>query len=480
MVPTAPHAAGDTPMRPVPMVLAACVGVVAILAAQFGGLPWSASATAGVAAATAVMWVTEALPIPLASLVPFAMLPLLAGIDHKVVARGYGHHIIILLLGGFMLSRAVERCGLHRRIAIALVRALGRYGARGLVLGFMVATALNSMWISNSATTLALIPVAMAVLDAEKDRDRRRYLAVPLLLGIAYAASIGGLGTKIGTPANQAAIAGYEKMFGREIGFLEWMTYGLPVVALLVPIAWLYICRSLGTRVREVTMPDPVGAWQTAEKRVATVFGITALGWIFRSEPFGGWSALCDVPGVGDGTVALAGVLACCIVSDGRGGRLLDWPSASDIPWGLLLLFGGGLALAGAFVESGLSESVGSGLERLIVLPPIVLVPLVCLIVTFLTELTSNTAMVVLLTPILGAAAAGSGEGSPSVDPLLLIMPATLSASCAFMMPVATAPNAIVFGTGQLTIARMAREGLVVNLLGSMIVSAWITARTIW
>jgi sodium-dependent dicarboxylate transporter 2/3/5 len=219
-----------------------------------------------------------------------------------------------------------------------------------------------------------------------------------------------------------------------------------------------------------VRLPADPGPWRPAEVRVAVVFSLTACAWIFRSEPWSGWTGALGLDGVHDDTIALAGALACFLVPDGRGGRLLDWPTASGLPWGLLLLFGGGLALARGFTETGLSESVGNGLGGLLALGPWVVVPLVCLSVTFLTEVTSNTATVVLLAPILGAAAL---RADPPYDPLVLLLPAAFTASCAFMLPVATAPNAIVFGSGDLTIGRMSREGLPLNLIGVAVVAGW-------
>jgi sodium-dependent dicarboxylate transporter 2/3/5 len=450
------------------LLLGVALGVAVGLAAASAGVQPRAAATAGVTTLVATWWITEALPIPVTSIVPFVLLPIVAGVDHRTLAlNGYGNPIILLLLGGFMLSRAVERTGLHRRIALMLVRALGRFGARGLVLGFMVATAASSMWISNSATALILLPVAIAVLDAESS-ERRAVLRVPLLLGIAYAASIGGMGTKIGSPANLAAVASHERLTGHEIGFLEWMGHGLPIVVTLLPLAWLWLCRGIDSH--RVRLPADPGPWRPAEVRVAVVFSLTACAWIFRSEPWSGWTGALGLDGVHDDTIALAGALACFLVPDGRGGRLLDWPTASGLPWGLLLLFGGGLALARGFTETGLSESVGNGLGGLLALGPWVVVPLVCLSVTFLTEVTSNTATVVLLAPILGAAAL---RADPPYDPLVLLLPAAFTASCAFMLPVATAPNAIVFGSGDLTIGRMSREGLPLNLIGVAVVAGW-------
>ena len=435
-------------------------------ATWLAGMPIPACWTAAVTALCGFYWVTEAIPIPATSIIPFAALPLAGVLDHKQVAHAYGHHLILLLLGGFMLSKAVEGSGAHRRLALGMVRVFGGLGRRGLVLGFMAATACSSMWISNTATVLMLLPIAHAVL-ASDDSD----LELPLLLGIAYAASIGGIGTPIGTPPNLVFRAVYQEQTGTVVSFVEWMSWGVPFVALFVPIAWFWLTRGL----RSGAAPElpAVGPWRAAERRVLTVFTLTALAWIFRTYPAGGWAGLVgltDPSGratVGDDTVALLAVSLMFVLPNGDGERLLDWERARTIPWSLLLLFGGGLAIAQAFDASGLSRELGAALENVAGGPTILVIAVICLAVTFLTEITSNTATTSLLMPILCAAAVAA-----AVDPRLLMVPAAMSASCAFMMPVATAPNAIVFGTGRVPIRTMARTGLLLNFVGAALITA--------
>ena len=359
-----------------------------------------------------------------------------------------------------MLSRAMERSGAHRRLALGMVRLFGGHDQRRLVLGFMVASAALSMWISNTATTLMLLPVAMALLDD----DNRERLGAVLLLGVAYAASIGGIATPVGTPPNLIFMQVYADEVGTAPGFAQWMSWGLPIVILFVPLAGLWLTRRLGGE--QAPEVPAVGRWQSAEVRTLLVFAITALLWVTRREPFGGWSGWLDLPNANDASVALLAVVALFLVPDGRGGRLLDWPTAERIPWGVLILFGGGIALARAFSASGLSALLGGALTGLGHWPVWMALIGLCLAVTFLTEITSNTATTVLLMPVLALAAMGSG-----IDPLLLMVPAAMSASCAFMLPVATAPNAVVYGSGLISTRQMASEGLVLNLIGALCIS---------
>lgn len=422
-------------------------------------LPRAAAWTAAVTALCASWWVLEPIPIPATSLLPFAAFPLLGVVDHGQVASAYGHTLILLLLGGFMISTALEKSGAHRRLALGMVRLVGARSGRRLVLGFMLATGLSSMWISNTASVLMMLPVALALLERDDGS-----LGPPLLLGMAYAASIGGLGTPIGTPPNVIFMGVYREVTGRDVSFLDWMRIGIPVVVILLPVAWWVVTRRLSARL-QLTLPT-VGPWHASERRVLIAFALTALAWITRTEPFGGWAGLLGITGASDSTVALAAAALLFLVPDGRGGALLDWPTAAKIPWGLLLLFGGGIALARGFEESGLSKALGQALAGVAALPVFVMVLGICLAVTFLTEVTSNTATATLLMPVLAATALGVG-----VEPALLMIPAALSASCAFMLPVATAPNAIVFGTERVTSRRMASTGLLLNLLGALIVS---------
>lgn len=406
-------------------------------------------------------WVFEPVPIPVTSLLPIALLPLLGVLTSAQVGQAYGSPLILLLLGGFLLSKAMEHSGAHRRIAIGMVRLVGANSGRRLVLGFMIAAAVLSMWISNTATTLMLLPVALAVLEAT---DRRRELAVPLLLGVAYAASVGGIGTPIGTPPNLIFMQIYEQTTGAAISFTRWMGWALPVVLVMIPLMALLLTRNLSGRIA-VELPD-TGHWRSEEKRVLLVFGLTALAWVTRSEPFGGWQTWLDLPQANDASVALLAVVVMFVLPNGKGGRLLDWERASTIPWGVLLLFSGGICLASGFVASGLSDVMGQWLAGMTDMPVWLLLLLICLVVTFMTETTSNTASTTLLMPVLAAAALAA-----DIPPELIMVPAAMSASCAFMLPVATAPNSVVYGSGLITTAQMAREGFLLNLMGALVIS---------
>ncbi len=349
-------------------------------------------------------WVFEPVPIPVTSLLPLAVLPLLGVLTPTEVAQAYGSPLILLLLGGFLLSKAMEHSGAHRRIALGMVSLFGAHNGRRLVLGFMVASAMLSMWISNTATTLMLLPVALAVLDATEDKAR---LAVPLLLGIAYAASVGGIGTPIGTPPNLIFMQVFEQTTGEGISFTRWMGWALPVVVILVPVMALFLTRGLRGGL-DVQLPE-VGAWRTEERRVLLVFAFTALAWITRSEPFGGWKTWLDLPQANDASVALLAVVVMFLVPNGRGQRLLTWERAVTIPWGVLLLFSGGICLAKGFTSSGLSDLMGQWLADLTRMPTFALIAIVCLAVTFMTETTSNTASTTLLMPVLAAAGLAAG-----------------------------------------------------------------------
>lgn len=419
----------------------------------------AAAITAGVTLWCALWWIFEPVPIPFTSMLPLALFPLLGVLDAKQVGQAYGHWLILLLMGGFMISAAMAKSGAHRRIALQMLRLFGTTSALRLVLGFMAASALLSMWISNTATTLMLLPVALAILERAQAR-----LAIPLLLGIAYAASVGGMGTPIGTPPNLIFMSVYAEQIGDEPTFVEWMGWGIPVVITLVPLMALWLTRSLKLT-EPITLPSP-GDWRVEEVRVMAVFAMTAVLWVTRTAPFGGWREWLQLTGANDASVALLAAIALATISDSKGGRLLDWQTARKIPWGVLILFGGGICIASAFVESGLADLLAARLTSLASVPVWLLLLGVCLSVTFLTEITSNTATASLLMPLLAATAIGAG-----IDPKLLMVPAAMSASCAFMLPVATAPNAIIYGSGRVTVARMAREGFVLNLIGVVVIS---------
>lgn len=449
-----------TPNRQWALIAGPLLAIAVALSMNQSGWEAQACWTGAVAILCVVWWIFEPIPIPATAIIPLAIFPLMGVLPQEKISTAYGSELILLMLGGFMISAAMERSGAHHRIALGMINLVGGTSSRRIVLGFMIATAALSMWISNTATTLMMLPIALAVIAQSPDKK----LAVPLLLSIAYGASIGGLGTPIGSPPNLVFMQQYEKFAGTAISFTQWMSWGLPVVLLLVPLAGLWLTRKLDYK-GELTIP-PTGDWRPEERRVLIVFAFTALAWVTRIEPFGGWSTWFDLKGANDAIVALIAVVIMFLVPNGHGGKLLDWKSAEKVPWGILILFAAGIAIAQAFVESGLSSFIGDRLAVLASLHPLVIIAIIALIVTFLTETTSNTATTILLMPILASAALAAG-----LDPSLLMVPAAMSASCAFMLPVATAPNAIVFGSGHVSIANMAREGLVLNFIGAAVIT---------
>ena len=448
------------------LIIGTLLGLATFGLTSINGLDSAAAATAGITVWVGTWWVFEPIPIPTTSMIPFAAFPLAGVLPNKVIAQAYGHWLILLLLGGFILSAAMEKSGVHRRIAIGMIRMVGGTGPKRLILGIMLATGVLSGWISNTATTLMMLPVALALCHELPGPKSVR----ALLLGLAYSASIGGVATPIGTPPNVVLMGIYEETTGKSVGFLDWMLLGGPIAIVLLFASWLYLTRNLeeSEQANSVDTLPKLGSMSTYEKRILAVFVLTALAWITRSQPFGGWTGLAELKTVGDDTIALASAALLFIIPSGvkEGDKLLDWETARKIPWGLLILFGGGIAIAKAFGASGLSAAIGESLSAVTTLPTLLMVGMICLAVTFLTEMTSNTATTTLLMPILAATAIAA-----ELEPLALMVPAALSASCAFMLPVATAPNAIVFGTGKLTTREMAQTGFALNLVGVIIIT---------
>ncbi|MGB1123565.1 MAG: SLC13 family permease [Phycisphaeraceae bacterium] len=438
------------------------------------GLDHAAAFTAGVTLWCAVWWCFEAVPIPLTSLLPFALFPFGGVLDHQQLALAFGDKFVLLFMAGFMISRAAEASNAHLRVADSVIRLVGTTSNKRLIIGFMLATAFCSMWISNTATALIMLPVAIAVIK-QTHADQR--LTVCLLLAIAYGASAGGIATLIGTPPNGVFASNYEAVTSgtaNAVDFLSWLKIGLPVSLVMLVACGFVLTRGIqgGGQYEH----QDLGPWNRAQISVLIVIAITAVLWITRKLPagLGGWSVWLDMPKAHDATVALLAVVVLFVLPSGQRDeqgkrlRLLDWPTAVSIPWGILLLFAGGLAIARAFGESGLALVIADALQASTAgLPLFLIILILCLVVTFLTEVTSNTATATLLMPIL--AASGTAMG---VDPAVLMVPAALSASCAFMLPVATPPNAIVFGgSNMLTIPQMARYGLVLNLIGSLVIA---------
>jgi solute carrier family 13 (sodium-dependent dicarboxylate transporter), member 2/3/5 len=464
------------PRRRIGLPAGPIVCLVLLLLPPPDGMDVVAWRTAAVAILMAIWWVTEAIPIPATALLPLALFPILGIADIGAAAGPFANPIIFLFLGGFVIAQAMQRWELHKRIALVVILAVGTQPVR-LIGGFMVAAAFLSMWVSNTATAVMMLPIGLSVVElahrgtGSGDAANPSNFAVALMLGIAYACSIGGLGTLIGTPPN-ALLAGYMlETFDVQIGFGAWMVLGVPLVLVGLPIAWLVLTR-VAYPVRIATIPGGeetirqelrrLGAPSRGERRVAIVFVFAAVGWV--SQPLlSGF-----LPGLSDAGIAIiAALLLFLIPVDLRGGVfLLEWEQARKLPWDVLVLFGGGLSLAAAITQSGLAAWIGQAMAGLQVLPTIALILGVTLIIIFLTELTSNTATAAAFLPVLGSLAIGIGQ-----NPLLLTVPAALAASCAFMMPVATPPNAIVFGSSFVTIPQMAKAGLYLNILFAFLIT---------
>jgi sodium-dependent dicarboxylate transporter 2/3/5 len=440
--------------------------------------------TAAIAALMAIWWITEALPLAVTALVPLVLFPALGIQSGGQVSSHYADDVIFLFIGGFLVALAMQRWNLHRRLAFRILRLFGgRPG--GLVGGFMAATAFLSMGISNTATAMMMVPIALAViLDLEQQLGWRTggRLGTAVLLGIAYSASIGGLATLVGTPPNLAFAGILHETFpdAPEMTFGTWLLFGLPLAGMMFAVLWAWLAwwglRGIELPAGGIPMPEhDLGPMGYEEKVVAVGSVLLALAWMFRADlalgavTIPGWSRLLEKPGfVRDGNVAIALALLLFLIPSRREGtrRILEVDVFARLPWGIVLLFGGGFALASGFKESGLSEWVGGQLAGLGGLSPIVLVAVVCLVISLLTEMTSNTASAQILLPVLAALSLKIG-----IDPRVLMIAGTVSCSCAFMLPVATPPNAIVFGTERVTAGQMARTGIVLNLVGVVIVT---------
>jgi sodium-dependent dicarboxylate transporter 2/3/5 len=438
----------------------------------------------------AVWWICESMPLAGTALVPLVAFPLMKVVPARQVAASYASPEIYLFMGGFFIAVAMQRWNLHRRIALRIVSLVGLRGDR-IILGFMVATAFLSMWISNTATTMMMLPIALAVLIT-LDRHLGGNQAgtggfkIALMLAIAYAANIGGIGTLIGTPPNIVFAAQVRSLFpdADEISFLRWLMIGLPLVVVFIPITWLVLTRLAFRRVHtdfgggaEVIERERrgLGPMSSGEKRTLVIFCCTVLAWITRADitiggvTLRGWASYASLGRyVHDATIAIAAAIALFVtpVDWQRGIFVLNWKSAREIPWGILILFGGGIALGRGFLESGLAERMAGLMEVSGGAPVLVLVLLTALLVTFLTEITSNTAIATIFLPILAATAVGL-----RMHPFILMIPATVSASCAFMLPVATPPNAIVFSSGAIPMTGMVRVGVLMNLIGVALVT---------
>lgn len=427
-------------------------------------------------------WGTEAIPLPATALLPLVVLPLTGVAPLRDAGVHYMSPIVLLFLGGFILALTLEKWRVHARIALNIVvRAGGR--PRALILGFLIATAFLSMWISNTATTLMMIPIAIAVAEAETGaRDARNPFAAALILAVPYAASIGGMGTPVGTPTNLIAINYLTEAAGRSVSFMQWMVIGIPVVVLMLPLAWVVLtrvslkvdARAQGAAEAEVRgRLKALGRVSPPEARIALLFGAVAILWIVR-EPLVTWLAPPHIQAL-DGTeidaaIALLGaVLAFLIPAGGERGEgkaLTDWETAVRLPWGAILLFGGGLSLAAAMGKTGLAAWLGAQMAGLSILPALAMVLILVLLLVFLTELMSNVAMITTFMPVIAALALAGG-----IDIMTLAIPAAIAASCGFMLPAGTAPNAIAYGTGVISMNQMLRAGFWIDIGGAVLIA---------
>jgi solute carrier family 13 (sodium-dependent dicarboxylate transporter), member 2/3/5 len=469
--------------RSAALAAGAAAFVVAFVAPWPDVMPADARATAAVAMLMAIWWMTEALPLYATALVPVVLFPLLGVLTPTAATAPYANPIIFLFIGGFLIAAAMERWGLHRRVALGIVAVAGG-GPRRLVLGFMVATAFLSMWISNTATAAMMIPIAIAVAafvrgEHADSAEHTGAFGTALMLGVAYAATIGGMATLIGTPPNAVFAATARQQLGEAVSFFEWMRFGVPFVLVMLPLTWallvfvLFRVGSLPPGAADVLGAERarLGRASSGERATAIIFLLVALGWLFREpKDFGAFTIPginTFAPGIDDTVIAMAGALLLFLVPVNREGeRVLDAGAVQRLPWGVILLFGGGLSLARAFDESGLTATVGQGVSQLATLPDWMLIGIVATTFNLLSELASNTAIAAMAMPLLAAVGEGAGH-----DPLVLMAAGALACSAAFMLPVGTPPNAIAFGTGRIRIGEMIRAGVLLNITAIVLVT---------
>lgn len=469
------------PAQRIGLVLGPLLFVLTLLFFQPEGLSNDAQAILACTLWIAVWWMTEAVPIPVTSLLPIILFPLTGGLDMGSTASSYGDDTIFLFMGGFMIALAMEKWNLHKRIALTIILMIGTNTER-IILGFMVATGFLSMWISNTATSMMMVPIGLAIIyqvseqlkdDDSVDTSKENFgFGKALMLSIAYSASIGGIATLIGTPPNAALAAIVNNLYGIEISFARWMLFGVPIAWIFIFIVWFYLIKVAyplklnqlpGGRKVIKEERNKLGNPSYEEKVVLVIFVLAALSWVTRSFVLQRINE-----NIGDATIALtASVLLFAIpAKTKKGDRLLDWDTAVKLPWGILLLFGGGLAIASGFTASGLSEWIGNQLSVLEGIHIFIVLLVVSAMVIFLTEITSNTATANMMYPIMASLAVALG-----VHPYAVMIAAGVASSCAFMLPVATPPNAVVFGSGYLRIPDMAKAGFALNLIGIVIVT---------
>ena len=427
------------------------------------GMESTAWAVAAMTALMAIWWMTEAMPLTVTALIPFLFAPAFGVMDANAIASEYYSPILFLILGGAFLALTIERVGLHRRIALALLR-LAPPTAFGLLISFMTATAAIGLLVSNTSTTLIMIPIALAVIAAAKiPEGETEGFAGAVIMGTAFAATISGFGTLVATPTNAIAAGLIERSLGVHISFLDWAKFGMPVVILSVPIAALVLARvqRLSDHPFDATAAaralGETGAWSTAERRVVPIGILVVAAWIFRPL----LAPLFPEGALTDGTIAIAGSLLLFVIPDGTGRSLLVWKEADRAPWGVIMLFGGGLALAASITASGLAAWLGTVLAPLGAMPTIVLAAAIVALTILVTEFASNVATASGIIPVLTALIAATG-----VDPILLALPVAMAASWGFMLPSGTGPNALAWSTGHIALPRMLKAGLILDIIG--------------
>ncbi|SFE48587.1 solute carrier family 13 (sodium-dependent dicarboxylate transporter), member 2/3/5 [Lentibacillus persicus] len=465
------------------LILGPLLFILILLFFQPEGLSDAAQAVLASTSWIAVWWMTEAIPIPATSLLPIILFPLTGGLDIGPTTSSYGDDTIFLFMGGFMIALAMEKWNLHKRIALTIISVIGTNTER-IILGFMVATGFLSMWISNTATAMMMVPIGLAIIyqvsdqlkeDNTIDTSPENFgFGKALMLAIAYSASVGGISTLIGTPPNTALAGAVNNMYGIEISFAGWMLFGVPVAWLFIFVIWFYLVKvAYPQKINQLPggkeiiqkQKDDLGQASFEEKGVLVIFTLAALAWITRSFILTEYVN----ENINDAIIAMTAAIILFIIpaKNREGDHLLDWNSAVKLPWGILLLFGGGLAIASGFQESGLSEWIGNQLSVLQGVHLFLVLLVVTGMVIFLTEITSNTATANMMYPIMASLAMALG-----VHPFTVMVAAGVAASSAFMLPVATPPNAVVFGSGYLRIPDMAKAGVALNLFGILLAAA--------
>tara|TARA_A100001011_G_scaffold86198_2_gene90358 strand:+ start:3768 stop:5219 length:1452 start_codon:yes stop_codon:yes gene_type:complete len=419
----------------------------------------------------AIWWITECVPISVTALLPIVLFPLTGGLDIKSTTASYGHNLVFLFVGGFIIALAIEKWNLHKRVALSIIKFTGTKKSR-IILGFMIATAVLSMFISNTATTIMILPVGMAIISKVSESNNSYEninFGKSLMIAIAYSASIGGMATLIGTPPNMIFAGVVKESYGIEIGMLEWSKFGLPVSLFLLMICWIYLTKvafsfedkNQASGKQEINNQlKKLGKFSNEELKVSVIFGLTAFSWIFRKQ------LVKIIPFLDDTIIAISFAIVLFIIPDKKNKPLLNWEDTIKLPWGILLLFGGGMAIASAFGKSGLALWIANLLSTMNGVSLFLLILIIVVSINLLTELTSNMATTAMLLPVLVTMALAI-----NVHPYFLLVSATLAASCAFMLPVATPPNAIVFGSGLLKIEDMFKKGIWMNLFSVIVIS---------